>query len=232
MAKKFYWLKLKDNFFNQREIKKLRKIAGGDTFVIIYLKMQLLSVKTEGKIEFEGTEDSMIDQLELELDEERANIELTMAYLMNNKLLELIDNDYLLPQACENIGKESDSAERVRRHRENKTLQCNTKMLPSNKCNVTSNTEIEIREKKKEKDIEKEPRHKYGEYKNVLLTDKQYDKLIVDFGEDDALYLIKEVDEGVQMKGYKYKDFNLAIRKWAKNDKRIQSKNTNEEWMV
>lgn len=153
MAKKFYWLKLKDNFFNQREIKKLRKIAGGDTFVIIYLKMQLLSVKTEGKIEFEGTEDTMLDQLELELDEDRENIKLTIAYLMNNKLLELIDNDYLLPQACENIGKESDSAERVRRHREKKALLGNKKALPGNKCNVTSNTEIEI---EKEKEIKKE----------------------------------------------------------------------------
>ena len=30
--KKYYWLKLKKDFFNQKEIKKLRKIAGGDTY--------------------------------------------------------------------------------------------------------------------------------------------------------------------------------------------------------
>ena len=40
--KKYYWLKLKEGFFEQKIIKKLRKIAGGDTYVIIYLKMQLL----------------------------------------------------------------------------------------------------------------------------------------------------------------------------------------------
>jgi len=153
MAKKFYWLKLKDNFFNQREIKKLRKIAGGDTFVIIYLKMQLLSIKTEGKIEFEATEDTMLEQLVLELDEDKENIGLTISYLVNHKLLEIVDNDYVLPRACESIGKESDSAERVRRHREKKSLQCNDKKLLGNKCNVTSNTEIEI---EKEKEIEKE----------------------------------------------------------------------------
>ena len=55
--KKFYWLKLKDDFFKQKEMKKLRKIAGGDTYTIIYLKMMLLSVKSEGKIYFEGLED-------------------------------------------------------------------------------------------------------------------------------------------------------------------------------
>jgi len=155
VAKKYYWLKLKDNFFTQREIKKLRKIAGGDTFTIIYLKMQLLSIKNEGRLTFEGTEQSMLDQLELELDEDRENIELTMAYLQNNKLLEIDNDDYFLPKACESIGKESESAERVRRHRAKKLLQGNGKALQGNKCNVTSNTEIELEiEKEIEKEIE------------------------------------------------------------------------------
>lgn len=38
MAKRYYWLKLPDGFFRQKAIKKLRKIAGGDTYTIIYLK--------------------------------------------------------------------------------------------------------------------------------------------------------------------------------------------------
>ena len=32
MAKKYYWLRLKDDWFNSKVIKKLRKIAGGDTW--------------------------------------------------------------------------------------------------------------------------------------------------------------------------------------------------------
>jgi len=54
MAKKYFWLKLKDDFFKQKEIKKLRGIAGGDTYTIIYLKLQLLSIKNDGKIYFDG----------------------------------------------------------------------------------------------------------------------------------------------------------------------------------
>lgn len=53
MSKRYYWLKLKNDFFNQREIKKLRRIAGGDTFTIIYLKIQLLSIQSEGVLKFE-----------------------------------------------------------------------------------------------------------------------------------------------------------------------------------
>ena len=61
MAKKFYWLKLSENFFRQPRIKKLRRIAGGDTYTIIYLKMQLLSLENEGKLYFEGVEETFAE---------------------------------------------------------------------------------------------------------------------------------------------------------------------------
>ena len=80
MSKRYYWLKLKNDFFNQREIKKLRRIAGGDTFTIIYLKMQLLSIQSEGVLKFEGTEESLSEQLALELDEDEDTIKLTLAF--------------------------------------------------------------------------------------------------------------------------------------------------------
>ena len=57
--KRYYWLKLKDDFFRDKAIKKLRRIAGGDTYVIIYLKMQLLSLKSGGKLFYEGVEDDL-----------------------------------------------------------------------------------------------------------------------------------------------------------------------------
>ena len=60
-------------------------------------------------------------------------------------------------------------------------------------------------------------KHKYGEYKNVLLTDKEmnnlYDKLNGKSNRDDC---IKNLDEGIELKGYKYKSHYLAILKWNK----------------
>ena len=70
MAKKYYWLKLRNDWFGDKRIKKLRSIAGGDTYTIIYLKMQLLSLKNEGKLFFEGVEDDFVSELALDLDEE------------------------------------------------------------------------------------------------------------------------------------------------------------------
>ena len=48
MAKRYYWLKLKDDFFTSKEIKKLRRVAGGDTYTIIYQIMLLLAIKSDG----------------------------------------------------------------------------------------------------------------------------------------------------------------------------------------
>ena len=162
MAKKYYWLKLKDNFFNQKEVKKLRRIAGGDTYTIIYLKMQLLSIKKDGIIEFEGTEKDLAEQLSYEIDEDLNNIQVTLSFLkVNNLIEEISENNFLLTKVPDCIGKEGASAERVRRHRERKALlekekeqkmlQCNGEVTNSNNAVIKSNTEIE-KEKEKEKD--------------------------------------------------------------------------------
>ncbi len=56
--KKFYWLKLHKDFFKSKEMKKLRRVAGGDTYTIIYLKLQLLSLENDGHLYFDGIDDS------------------------------------------------------------------------------------------------------------------------------------------------------------------------------
>jgi len=56
-------------------------------------------------------------------------------------------------------------------------------------------------------------KHKHGEYKNVLLTDEEVERLQNDLGSDYES-MLQEFSEGLKMKDYKYKDHNLAIRKW------------------
>lgn len=166
-TKKYYWLKLKDDFFRDKKIKKLRRIAGGDTFTIIYLKMQLLSIKNGGTLHFDGIESDFAEELALDLDEDVENVRMTLAFLRSNDLIEECENDnYLLPEAARSIGSEVASAERIRRFREKqaktaKTLQSNGIALQSNgialQCNgiaLQCNTEIDIEKREKIKDIE------------------------------------------------------------------------------
>lgn len=64
----------------------------------------------------------------------------------------------------------------------------------------------------------KPTKHKYGEFKNVLLTDEEYSKLQERFPHDYS-ERIENMSEGIARKGYKYKSHYLAILNWAKKDK-------------
>lgn len=64
----------------------------------------------------------------------------------------------------------------------------------------------------------KSVKHKYGEYQNVLLTDEEYNKLKQKFN-DNVTNVIKELDEGIELYGYKYKSHYLAILKWQEKRK-------------
>ena len=149
MGKRYYWLKLPEGFFRQKPIKKLRKIAGGDTYTIIYLKMLLIAMKNDGKLYFEGVEDDFYEELALDLDEDSENVKVTVLFLIRQGLMELVDEtEYRLTECDKMVGSESASAERVRKHREQKALQCNS--------NVTGVKRIGNVEKEIEKEIEKD----------------------------------------------------------------------------
>lgn len=61
----------------------------------------------------------------------------------------------------------------------------------------------------------KAPKKKYGEYKHVLLTAAEYEKLTADYGEDIRDKAIKYLDEYIAEKAYRSKSHYLAIRRWV-----------------
>lgn len=153
--KKYYWLKLQKDFFKDPRIKKLRRIAGGDTYACIYLELMLLSLETDGILTYEGIEPTFEAELSLIIDEDETNIRVVLDFLLSQGLLERFENKFSLRQVLSLIGSESDSAERVRKLRAKKkepeALQCNAQVTECNE-NVTT----EIREREKEKNIKKE----------------------------------------------------------------------------
>lgn len=131
-GKRYYWLKLQDDFFKSKRIKKLRKIAGGDTYTIIYLKMQLLAMKNNGMLEYTGLESTFAEELALDLDEEPENVSVTINFLLSCGLLETNDNvEYFVPYAVENTGCEGAAAKRMREMRARKASQCYADVTPA-----------------------------------------------------------------------------------------------------
>lgn len=162
-----------EDFFRNARIKKLRKIAGGDTYVVIYLKLMLLTINTKGRIEYEGIENTIEEELSLKIDEDEDNVKVVFAFLIVNKLCIQNDNNYILIQVKEVTGSETASTQRSQKSRERK------KLLQCNNNTTQSNTEEEL-----EKDIYiEEEERKYIE-KIILdysINELEFDFIIEDF---------------------------------------------------
>lgn len=154
MPKRYYWLKLKTDFFSDKRIKKLRALERGDAYAMIYLKMLLQSIASDGVLTWTGLEDSAAAEFALDLDEDPAEVGATLDFLLRVGLAESEDGrGFFFPEAIENTGSEDAVTQRVRAHRNRKALQCNTdETRMKRECNAEKEIEIEI-----DTEIEKEP---------------------------------------------------------------------------
>lgn len=217
-TKKYYWLKLKDDFFRDKRIKKLRRIAGGDTYTVIYLKMQLLSIKNNGVLIYEGIEDNFAEELALELDEDTENIKVTLAFLQSNGMLEETEPDhFLMTETIKCIGSESASAERVRKHRERKTqqlLQCNAQVTDGN-TEKEKEKELEI---DTEIDIEKEkPKGKAKRFTKPTLEEVKAYCLERNNNVDAERFYDYYEANGWKVGKNSMKDWKASVRTWERN---------------
>lgn len=151
--KRYYWIQLAQDFFKSKEMKLLRKIAGGDTHTIIYLKMMLISLEDGGHIYYDGLADNLAEEIALVIDENVEDIKITLIFLESKGLLTRnSDRDYFLEQVPEMVGSETASARRVRKFRENQlALQCNNDVTKRN-GDIEKDIDTEI-----EKDIDENP---------------------------------------------------------------------------
>lgn len=152
--KRYYWIQLAQDFFKSKEMKLLRKIAGGDTHTIIYLKMMLISLEDGGHIYYDGLADNLAEEIALVIDENVEDIKITLIFLESKGLLtRKNDRDYFLEQVPEMVGSETASTRRSRKHRELTALHCNT---IATTCNGDKDIEKDI-DTEIEKDVDENP---------------------------------------------------------------------------
>lgn len=152
--RRLYWLKLKESFFTDKAMKKLRRMAGGDTYTVIYLKMLLLGLKNNGRIYYDGVEDTFHEEIALELDEEPENVQFCMLFLEKNGLLEKVsETEAFLTETPELTISEAASTARSRRSRAKKALQCNSDATVTQQC-CNKNATLEKDNKRKDTDTD------------------------------------------------------------------------------
>ena len=145
-AKKFYWLKLRRDFFKRHDIRIIEEMPNGKDYVLFYLKLLLESIDHEGSLRFSDTIPYNENMLSVVTNTNVDIVRSAMKLFTELNLMELLDDATIYMSEVNNmIGSESWSAERVRRFRQKQqALLCNTDVAS---CN-------EEKEIEKEKDID------------------------------------------------------------------------------
>lgn len=160
--KRFYWIKLRENFFQQETIDWLMEQENGSAYIVLYLKMCLMTANTAGEL-IRTIGDMTIPYEPKKISQKTGfDIDTVNVALSLFKHLGLIEETQegipVMPEVKNMVGSESESAARVRKYRKKKkALQSNTDV--TNKA-LQSNVEIrdksiEYRDKSKENREEK-----------------------------------------------------------------------------
>ena len=158
--RKFFWLKLKEDFFKRNDIRVIESMDNGKEYVLFYLKLLLESISHEGILRFSDTipySEKMLSTIT------NTNVDIVRSALKVLKELNLIeiydDQTLYMSEINKMIGSEGASAERMRKSRERSKLsQCDALVTkcddkPSQCDSNVSQRYIEI---EKEIDIKKE----------------------------------------------------------------------------
>lgn len=116
--KKYYFLKLKEDFFDQREIVVLEGSKDGVLYVNILLKLYLKSLQHNGKLLLNEITPLSAEMIALLTRHEVGTVERAMRAFMQLGLVEVLeDNIFYMPEIQEMTGKGSSDGERKARYR-------------------------------------------------------------------------------------------------------------------
>ena len=227
--KKYYYIRIKENFYDSDDIKLLQSMDNGYLYSDILMKLYLKSLKNNGRLMFKDHIPYNAKMISTITGHNIAIVEKALMIFQDIGLIEILDNGAIYMLDIQNfIGKSSTDADRKREFRrelENEKQALlqggNLQIIACGQMSDKTPPEIDIEiDIDIDKDIDKKKdnkkrKHKYGEYKHVLLTDEDYTKLINELGDGMARECIKYLDEYIEMKGYKAQNHYLCIKKWV-----------------
>ena len=116
--KRYYWLKLNENFFDREEIKVIENMPNGKDYIIFYMKLLLKSIKSEGRLLFRDVIPYTPDMLSAITGTDIDTVKVSIDLFAKLGLMEIWDDGTLFMAETQNmIGSETDSARRMRRMR-------------------------------------------------------------------------------------------------------------------
>ena len=223
--RKYYYLKLKESYFDDDAIVLLESMQDGMLYSNILLKLYLKSLKYGGTLQLDENIPYTAQMIATITRQQVGTVERALQIFMKLGLVEPLDNGALYMSNIELfIGQSSTEGERKRRARmkisEQKRLSGQVSEAKADICppeiEIKKEIDIEI-EKERELETGQAPARSYGRYNNVFLSDTELDELKAELP-DKWEYYIDRLSTHISSKGTKYRSHAATIYKWAQED--------------
>ena len=222
--RKYYYLKLKENYFDDDSIVLLESMQDGVLYSNILLKLYLKSLKHGGRLQLDEDIPYTAQMIATITRQQIGTVERALQIFLKLGLVEVLDSGTFYMSNIELlIGQSSTEAERKRAARlQNKALSA--LWTSGGHLSDIRPPEIEI-ELEKEIEIEKEREGEtgpptpaaYGRYNNVILTDTELSGLKTELP-DKWEYYIDRLSCHIASTGKQYHSHAATIYKWAQED--------------
>lgn len=224
--KKFYWLKLKKDFFKRHDIQIIESMSNGKDYVLFYLKLMCESIDHEGNLRFSDTipyNEQMLSTItNTNIDVVRSALkilkELNMIEILDDLTIYMNEVDKLIGSAVDN-----DNANRQRRFRERQKEQ----LLAERYESVTESNESKIIDIDKDKELDKEKDKKSKKHKVfVPPTYEEVEEYAKEKGREDlakGFFDYFTVGDWVDIKGTKVKNWKQKFLTWCSRNEKARS---------
>ena len=223
--RKYYYLKLKESYFDDDAIVLLESMQDGILYSYILLKLYLKSLKHGGRLQLDESIPYTPQMIATITRQQIGTVERAIKIFLQLGLMEqMADGAFYMSNIELLIGQSSTEGERKRRARQANRTTLNPGGQMSAHCLDIRPPEIEI-ELEIEKELERELEKGHpapaalGRYQNVFLSDAELSELQADFPNLWQEY-IERLSEYMASTGKTYKSHAATIRRWAKEDRR------------
>lgn len=225
-VKKFYWLKLKRDFFKRHDIRIIEEMENGKDYILFYLKMLLESIDHEGHLRFSETIPYNEKMLSVITNTNIDVVRSAMKVLLELNMVEILDDSTIyMSEVLKITGSETAVAERMRKSRDKKKMlaECNN---VTNECNNVKKCYTEI-EKEKELDTEIEIEKEIDMVKSDKPTRKRFIPPTIEEVQaycdercnnvDAERFINFYTSNGWKVGKNKMQDWKAAVRTWERN---------------
>ena len=239
--RKYYYLKLKESYFDDDAIVLLESMPDGILYSNILLKLYLKSLKNGGKLQLDEHIPYTAQMIATLTRQQIGTVERALEIFRQLGLVEqLVSGAFYMTDIELMIGQSSTEAERKRAARLGNRALAQSRTNGGHLSDIRP-PEIEI-ELEKEIEIKREiekvrpetghPSHTYGRYQNVFLTDEELADLQVSFPAVWEQY-IEKLSEYMASTGKRYQSHAATIRRWAGEDaKKTVTPSRNRDYSV